>query len=99
MNEGFSHSETPAQRIASVRTFDELRSILYLLKSIPGSQKMYSGVELVDLIDKVRDGDMVIGDVPHTWGLRDKVTDLLVEENKAAEVIKNELDKIGGMSF
>jgi hypothetical protein len=96
MREGIPFKESPEQRISTARSFDELKSVLYILKRIHGSQKVYLGEEVVDQIDQVRSGDLEVEYITRTWNLRNKVKELLLEENKT---FKQELDKIAGVNL
>lgn len=95
MREGFPFYENPEERIARAHSFDELKFILYSLKRVIGSQKVYSGEELVTIIDQVRTGERELEEVTQSLGLRRVVDRLMIAE---IENTKVDFDKIGGIS-
>lgn len=86
MRESIPFQESPEQRITSASSIDELKSILYILKRVRGTQKIYTGEELVDIIDKVRSGNLDIEYLPRLYGLRDTVARLLATKNELDEI-------------
>lgn len=71
--------QSPENQIRESRTFDELYDTLDSLGRIHGSQGVYSADEIIGIVEKVRSGELTIDYVTRTYGLRDKVSELLVD--------------------
>jgi len=67
------------QLIDSSTSIESLFTNLQRLGSIPGSNEDFSAQELIDRIIGVRDGSQRIDRITRTYGLRDKVLDILEE--------------------
>lgn len=69
------------KRIESTSSFGELYEVLNTLQEIPSSQRIYSCDEIISIINKVRNKELGIKKIPRTYGLREKVEELLKLEN------------------
>lgn len=71
------NSELPEQVIKRVSNFSELYEALDRVCPLKGSQGVYSSDELIDIINRVREKELPIEYVTRTYGLREKVSELL----------------------
>ena len=86
------------KKIKDSKNFGELFYALNDAGNIKGSEKSYSGEELISIINKVRSGELDIDYVTRTHGLREKVFLLMDQEKKDNKKIqtKEEIIKEGG---
>jgi hypothetical protein len=79
--EGSIHENTVDFKILTAKSWEELLSALDAMDAegskLAGSQREFTGAELKEIVEKVRDGKELFLAVPKTRGLRDKVTELL----------------------
>lgn len=83
----------PKVLIAEAQTFDELYAALRTIGTIHGSNKMYDADYLINTIEGLRQGALLhsITGITHTYGLRDKVAELLDrEKNQHIETVGGE---------
>ena len=80
-SESYDNVKSPEEVINGSETFDELYVALGAIGQVPGTLNMepynYSADELKRIIDRVRRGKGLPGDVTRTYGLRGKVMELL----------------------
>lgn len=74
--------------IASSQSFEELALGIHRLKEIEGSKKIYKAKELIEIIDKVRKGELPLTNITNSQGIRQKVKDLI-----KIEKLKKDLGK------
>jgi hypothetical protein len=81
-NYAFSKGEKPPFTIDKSKNFTELFLAIELAfpKGLQGTRKLYEVSELIDLINKVRDGKEDSSAITRTEGLRKKVEELLESE-------------------
>ena len=75
----FNHkknSETIKLRVAEIRNFDELYSLIRQVDIIPDDSRTWTCVEIISIIEEFRRGKTKIDNVTKTFGLRDKVAEL-----------------------
>ncbi len=78
----FEHSknevaESPEKLIERSGNFEDLYRVLERVCPIRGTQAMYFAEQLINIIDRVRRGELTIDYVTRTHGLREKVASLL----------------------
>jgi len=71
-------------KISNAKNFEELFSAIEEIGTIDGTKEKYSPEELKQIINQVRNGDIRNTYVTRTYGLRDKVVELL--ENQKAKI-------------
>jgi hypothetical protein len=89
------NSPNESERIAQAKSFDELYEILEGIGDIQGSKKLYSFGDIIELIHDARDElkkyqypsvvFSMLRPITNTFGLRNKVRELLLEENPAVK--------------
>ena len=70
------------KKIKDSKNFGELFYVLNDIGNVKGSEKSYSGEELISIINKVRSNELDINYVTRTHGLREKVLLLMDQEKK-----------------
>jgi hypothetical protein len=83
-----SEEDRNITRINSVTSFAQLADALDVVSPVKGSQGLYSADELLDIVNRVRAGSLEITYVTSTFGLRQKVAELL--ESDASPVPEEE---------
>lgn len=85
---GFEHEKYMpiGERIRNAETLEQICDALRDTEGLQGSQKSYTGEELVMLIqnakiDKTFGAGDSLGRITNTWGLRDKVREILYRED------------------
>lgn len=73
------HPEKPSPEIQSVKTFEELFSVLDKMEEVKGTDKTYEAVYLKNLISSMRQSpqSFSLNEITRAQGLRQKVDDLL----------------------
>ena len=75
------HIELPEKKdFSHVKSFDELYALIDSIKEIQDSERTYSNESLKQIINNVRKGDAILGNITNTKMLRDKVRELLTQE-------------------
>lgn len=80
--------QEPASLVERVNNFDQLEEVIDEIGPVRGSQDVYSPDQLIDLIKKVRVGELDINYVTSTHGLRGKVSELLQSDSASPEDIQ-----------
>lgn len=65
--------------IKECQTFDQLYDVLEKIGSVEGSKSNYEPHELINIIDKVRKGELTLEYITRTYGLREAVGNLLLD--------------------
>lgn len=69
------------KQIKDARTMEELFSIIDSLDGVQGSQENFSSEQLKDIIQKVQNEELNTSYITRSYGLRDKVEELLNKES------------------
>jgi hypothetical protein len=79
-----------AERITKSKDFDHLYFILKDIGSISfKGGAVHSSEEVIDILERLRRGQADIQEVPRAYGLRDKATELLVEDDIYEAFVKS----------
>ena len=70
------------EAVAKAETFKELYLALERLGTVQGTKETFNWGQLVETIERVRTSKVPIGFVTRTFGIRDKVQELLDKEKR-----------------
>ena len=75
-----------AATISACKTFDELFTLMRSIEAgIPGTSRVYPSAEVIKRIDQVRNGHENLQRVTRTFGINDKVAELLKTDRTFAK--------------
>ena len=74
---GSSEKKARGSIVSESRSFKDLEEVLRGFGAIPGSQEIFRANDLIAMIGEVRDGNLNIDSVTRTYGIRDKVRQLM----------------------
>lgn len=77
-----AEQETRTRAVAGALTFDALYEVLEGFESVPGGHREYTAQELAERIEQVRGGRMDMSMITNTYGIRDKVQELVHREQR-----------------
>ena len=78
--EAIENFEEAERLISSAATFEELFEALKTIGEVRGSEQTYSPKDLIVIINHVRNQELTPRSITRTYGLREKVIQLLVAE-------------------
>ena len=74
------------RRIQEIKNFEDLFNFIDESKCIEGTKEFFTAEKLKNIIDNIRSGNLPINFVTRTGGLRQKVQELLEEEEQEKEI-------------
>lgn len=77
IEETTEHDRAYRELIQSASDFETLYETIRQMGVIRGTAKEYEAEKLIGYIDRVRSGDMDLSYITRTYGLRDKIQELL----------------------
>ncbi|GEM_PF-5221358 len=77
-----AEQETRARAVAGAPTFDALYGVLEGFGNVRGGHREYSAQELINRIQTLRVGRSDMSSITNTYGIRDKVQELVHREQR-----------------